>query len=85
MFWAIATGILEIVTAISLRRELKGEWLLILGGLISVVFGLLLMAKPVVGALAVLWLIATYAVIFGVILMILAFKLRTFRNQLSRS
>ncbi len=82
--WAIATGVLEIVAAIRLRREIKGEWLLILGGLASVVFGVLLMAHPVAGALALLWLIATFAVIFGVILVILAFKVRTFGNKLAR-
>jgi uncharacterized membrane protein HdeD (DUF308 family) len=83
--WAIAKGVLEIVTAIRLRREIRGEWLLILGGLASVVFGVLLMAQPVTGALALLWLIATYAVIFGVVLVILAFKARSFANQLVRS
>jgi uncharacterized membrane protein HdeD (DUF308 family) len=83
--WAIAKGVLEIVAAIRLRREIKGEWLLILGGLASVVFGILLMAQPVAGALALLWLIATYAVIFGVLLVILAFKARSFGNQLARS
>jgi uncharacterized membrane protein HdeD (DUF308 family) len=50
-----------------------------------VVFGALLMAQPVAGALALLWLIGTYAVIFGVVLVILAFKARSFRNQLARS
>ncbi|HXY54305.1 MAG TPA: HdeD family acid-resistance protein [Nitrospirota bacterium] len=83
--WAIATGVLEIVAAILLRRVIKNEWLLILGGLASVVFGVLLMAQPVTGALAVLWLIGTYAFIFGVVLVILAFKARSFANQLARS
>jgi len=80
--WAIATGILEIVAAIRLRREITGEWLLILSGLVSVVFGILLMAQPAVGALALLWLIGTYAVIFGVLLVILAFRARTFGKEL---
>ena len=83
--WAIALGVLEIVTAIRLRKEIEGEWLLVLGGLASVVFGVLLMARPVAGALAVLWLIAAYAVVFGVILVILAFKARTFGKQLARA
>jgi uncharacterized membrane protein HdeD (DUF308 family) len=80
--WAIATGVLEIVAAIRLRKEIEGEWLLVLGGLASVVFGVLLMARPGVGVLAVLWLIAAYAVVFGVLLVILAFKARSFGRQL---
>lgn len=75
--WAIATGVLQIVVAIRLRKEIKGEWLLILGGLASVVFGVLLVAQPGAGALAVLWLIATYAVFFGVLLVMLSLKVRS--------
>ncbi|HTO62374.1 MAG TPA: HdeD family acid-resistance protein [Bradyrhizobium sp.] len=76
--WAIATGVLQIVAAIRLRKEIQGEWLLILAGLASVVFGVLLMAQPGSGALALLWLIAGYAVAFGVILVILALKAHRF-------
>lgn len=79
--WAIATGVIQVVTAIRLRKEISGEWLLVLGGLASIVFGVLLMVQPGVGALALLWLIAAYAVIFGIILVVLALKARTFDAQ----
>ncbi|HVP58350.1 MAG TPA: DUF308 domain-containing protein [bacterium] len=57
--WAVVTGVLQIVIAIRPRREIKGEWLHILAGLASVVFGVLLMAHPGAGALTVICLIAT--------------------------
>jgi len=81
--WAVTTGVLEIVAAIRLRKEIEGEWLLVLGGLASVAFGVLLMARPGAGALAVLWIIAAYAVVFGAILVVLAFKARSFGRALA--
>jgi len=82
--WAITTGILEIEAAIRLRKEIKGEWLLFLGGLISMAFGILLMVRPLEGALAVFWFIGTYTLIFGIILVILALKTRSFGKQLGQ-
>jgi uncharacterized membrane protein HdeD (DUF308 family) len=76
--WAIATGLLEIVAAIRLRKEIEGEFWLALAGLASVAFGVILVARPEAGALAVLWLIGAYAIAFGAVLLILAFKARSF-------
>lgn len=79
--WAIVTGIFEIVGAIRLRREIEGEWALILGGALSVLFGVLLVAVgPGVGLLSLVWLIGVYAVAFGVLLLILAFRVRNERS-----
>jgi uncharacterized membrane protein HdeD (DUF308 family) len=74
--WAIATGVLEIVAAIRLRKLIEGEWLLVLAGILSVVFGIFLMMRPAAGALAVAWTIATYAIIFGIMVGGLAFRVR---------
>lgn len=74
--WAIARGILEVVVAVRLRREIEGEWLLTLAGAASVLFGILLLTRPAAGVLAVLWLIAAYAVTIGVLLVALAVKAR---------
>jgi uncharacterized membrane protein HdeD (DUF308 family) len=75
-FWAIATGIFQIVGAIRLRKEIEGEWWLVLAGALSVLFGLILLVRPGEGALAVVWLIATYAVLVGILHLALAFRLR---------
>jgi uncharacterized membrane protein HdeD (DUF308 family) len=76
--WAIVTGLLEIITAVKLRKEIEGEWALGLAGLIGVIFGVLLIVHPAAGVLAVLWLIAAYSLIFGALMVILAFRIRRF-------
>jgi uncharacterized membrane protein HdeD (DUF308 family) len=81
--WAIFTGILAIVAAIHLRKEIEGEFWLALAGLASVLFGVVLVARPGAGALALLWLIASYAIAFGVILIVLAFRARAFAGHVS--
>jgi uncharacterized membrane protein HdeD (DUF308 family) len=75
-FWSIFTGIMEIVTAVRLRKEIQGEGWIMLAGAASVVFGLLLLARPGAGALALITLIAGFAVVFGVLLVIASFRLK---------
>jgi uncharacterized membrane protein HdeD (DUF308 family) len=74
--WAIATGLIEIAVAVALRRELRGEWLLALGGIISVAFGVFLAVRPGDGAIAVVLVLGVYAIVFGVALVALAVRLR---------
>ncbi len=74
--WAVLTGIAEIATAIKLRRLVRGEWMLAAAGIRSIVFGVLLVAHPAAGALAVTWLIGLYALLFGATLVGLGFRLR---------
>ncbi|RZL94685.1 MAG: HdeD family acid-resistance protein [Variovorax sp.] len=74
--WAIFMGVFQIVTAIRIRKEIDNEWMLILSGALSLVFGIAMVLMPGLGALAVVWTIATYAIVFGVLLLVLAFKLK---------
>ncbi|MCL3029176.1 DUF308 domain-containing protein, partial [Klebsiella pneumoniae] len=71
-----AMGIFQIVAAIRLRKSIQNEWWMILSGAISVLFGVLMIANPGAGALAVVWVIGAYAVFFGVLLVMLALRLR---------
>jgi len=81
-FWAILTGVLEVVAAVRLRRVITNEWGLIIGGVLSVLFGIVLIASPGAGALAVVFLIGAYAVLFGVALLILSWGLRSHEQRL---
>jgi uncharacterized membrane protein HdeD (DUF308 family) len=69
--WSLTTGVLEIVGAINLRQRVSGEFWMLLSGIASIVFALILLIHPGVGALAVAWLIGAYALVFGVILVAL--------------
>ena len=75
--WVTGTGLLQVVAGIRLRKEIEGEWLLILNGALSVLFGLVLLWRPGVGALAVVWIIGTYAILVGIIYIAFGLKLRT--------
>jgi uncharacterized membrane protein HdeD (DUF308 family) len=74
--WSLVRGVFEIVGAIQLRKEIDNEWMLILGGVLSVIFGLGVMLLPGAGALALIWVIAIYAVAFGIVTVLFALRLR---------
>jgi uncharacterized membrane protein HdeD (DUF308 family) len=82
-FWALFIGIFQIVAAIRLRKEIENEWLLGLSGLLSVIFGVFMIASPGAGAIAVVWLIGSYSVLFGIMLIALAFRLRKVVDRVS--
>jgi uncharacterized membrane protein HdeD (DUF308 family) len=81
-FWAILTGVLEIVAAVRLRRVIHNEWALLVGGALSVLFGVVVAAAPGAGALALVWLIGAYAVVFGIMLIAVSWRLRSHAQRL---
>jgi uncharacterized membrane protein HdeD (DUF308 family) len=82
--WAVVRGVFEIITAIQWRKEISYEWALIISGVISILFGVVLIANPAVGALAVVWIIGVYALVFGFVMIFLAFRLRSLPGRLER-
>jgi uncharacterized membrane protein HdeD (DUF308 family) len=74
--WAMVTGVLETLIAILLRKEIRGEWVLVVRGLFSLILGLAMVIWPGAGALAVIWWIGSYAIVTGVLSIVLAFRLR---------
>ena len=78
--WAIVIGALQIWGAIGLRKVLQHEWLLILNGVLSIAFGVILMAQPGAGALGFVWMIAWYAIFFGCLYVALAFRLKQYKR-----
>ncbi|MGY5884773.1 HdeD family acid-resistance protein [Modestobacter lacusdianchii] len=74
--WAVVTGVLEIVAAIRLRRELTGEWLIGLLGTISLIAGVIILLRPDVGAVALATVLGVYAIVAGVVLLLAAWRLR---------
>jgi uncharacterized membrane protein HdeD (DUF308 family) len=80
-FWALLTGVLEIAAAVRLRKHIAGEWLLALAGIASVLFGILVMAVPLAGALAIALWVGIYSLVFGVILIGFGIRLRAWSKR----
>ncbi|MBO9155147.1 HdeD family acid-resistance protein [Chitinophaga sp. GCM10012297] len=78
--WSLVTGILEIVIAIRLRKELTGEWMLIVAGIFSVIFGILLFMQPLAGVVVISWWLGVYALFLGIFLLSVGFRLKKVSN-----
>jgi len=84
-FWAIATGTFQVIAAIQLRKELDNEFWMALGGVASIVFGVLLVAFPGEGLISLVWLVGIWAVVFGVSSLGLAYRLHKIDASLSKA
>jgi uncharacterized membrane protein HdeD (DUF308 family) len=83
--WAFLTGILEIVAAFQLRKQIANEIWLIIGGVASIIFGVLMIYYPLAGVLAIIWLIGAYAIVFGIIMIAFSFRLRRHATEVGAS
>ncbi|HEX2153033.1 MAG TPA: HdeD family acid-resistance protein [Acidimicrobiia bacterium] len=77
--WAVVTGATEIAAAIALRKEITNEWALVLAGIVSIVVGGILAIFPGAGAISLVWLIGAYAIVFGILLLVVGFRVREWR------
>lgn len=80
--WAVVIGIMDILIAVQLRREIEGEWMMIIDGVFSLVIGILFFVFPKEGALALVWLIGLFVIAIGIIFLILALRLRKLGSEL---
>ena len=81
--WALVSGALMLVAAFRLNID-HGRWWLALGGIASIIFGVVLLIAPVVGAVVLTWWLGAYALVFGVLLLVLAFQLHSKREEKRR-
>ena len=82
--WSIVSGIFEIATALRIRTMIENEWMMMLSGVVSIIFGILLIAQPGAGEIAIVWLLGGYALLFGILTLMLAFRLRGMRGTIGR-
>ncbi|MFC7593331.1 HdeD family acid-resistance protein [Nonomuraea antimicrobica] len=80
-FWAILTGIAEIVAGVHLRKVIDNEWMFIVGGALSVIFGLLLLIWPGAGLLSLVWLVGVFAILYGIATISLALRVKNFTSR----
>jgi uncharacterized membrane protein HdeD (DUF308 family) len=83
--WALISGVLEMASAIKLRKMIENEWALGLAGVLSFTFGALMLLRPALGGLAVVWLLGAYALSFGILMIVVGFRLRSLAHALGES
>jgi uncharacterized membrane protein HdeD (DUF308 family) len=83
--WAIVTGLLEIAAALQMRSEISGEWRLYVAGAISILFGIYAFFNPGTAAQILIWVMAAFAIVFGAIMVILAFRVRGLHRELAET
>jgi uncharacterized membrane protein HdeD (DUF308 family) len=81
-FWALMTGIFEVIAAIHLRKVIEGEWMLAVSGVLSIVFGFLIGSRPGIGLLSLTWVIGAYAIVLGALLVGLGVRIRGVHRRL---
>jgi uncharacterized membrane protein HdeD (DUF308 family) len=84
-FWAVATGVFQIVAAIRLRDEIEGEWLLGLGGVLSICFGLAMIVVPDFGLWAIAFMVAVFSLVSGALMLVLAFRMMRIEHTPART
>lgn len=84
-FWAITLGISQVVVALRLRREIAGELWLVIGGLVTALFGVFLLVFPGAGLLSLVWIVGAWAIVFGITNLVLAWRLRGLHHDILRS
>jgi len=80
-FWSIISGVSRVAMAIQLRKQIDTEWLLGISGFLSILFGVLVLSNPGAGIISIMWMIGIMAVLSGILLVVLAFKLRGMGNK----
>ena len=79
-FWALMIGIIEIVSGLEFRKVLPGEWMMIVTGIMSIILSFLLFLMPKAGAATLIWILAFFLIVFGVLQILIAFRLRKIRH-----
>jgi len=75
--WALITGVMELTFAFKAVKETGAKWLFVVSGILSIILGLLILIRPIAGIIAVIWIIGAYAIIAGIVLIIVGFRLRS--------